>query len=82
MYSKTLTFHGQRRSFAVEPVAASGWELRVEHDSIIVRRAHYSDWHRVERAVDALEREMRDLEARGWRPTDEVGVSDTQSTNR
>ena len=77
MFSKTLTFHGQRRRFAIRALAASGWELRVEHDSRVVRRMHYSDWHRVERAVDAIEREMRDLEARGWRAMDEVGLSET-----
>ena len=82
MFSKTLTFHGRTRSFAVQALAASGWELRIEQDSTVVRRAIYNDWHRVERAVDAIEREMRDLEARGWRPSAEADRPDAQSTNR
>jgi hypothetical protein len=28
-----------------------GWEVREERDNGIVRRATYTDWHRVERAI-------------------------------
>jgi hypothetical protein len=78
MFSTTLTFHGQSRSFAVESVPASGWEIRVEQDSRVVRRTHYTDWHRVERAVEAIRREMRDLQARGWRVISEFGIPDAR----
>ena len=78
MFSTTLTFHGQSRSFAVEALAASGWEVRVEQNSRIIRRVHYSDWHRVERAVDALRREMRDLQALGWSVISELGTLDAK----
>ncbi len=66
MFSTTLTFDGHWRRFAVQALTASGWEIRVEQDSTIVRRAHYTDWHRLERAVEAIRREMRELQSRGW----------------
>jgi hypothetical protein len=75
MFVKTLTFQGQTRSFIVDSFAASGWEVRIEHDSTTVRRSHYSDWHRLERAVSAIEREMRELEARGWQVTRASGAA-------
>ena len=31
-----------------------GWEVREEHDSKVVRQVSYTDWHRVERAVQAI----------------------------
>jgi hypothetical protein len=74
MFSTTLTFDGHWRRFAVQALSASGWEVRVEHDSTIVRRAHYTDWHRLERAVEAIRREMRELQARGWRVMQEQGA--------
>ena len=33
----------------------SGWEVCEQHDDRVIRRAHYSDWHRVERAVQVFE---------------------------
>lgn len=33
-----------------------GWEVRETRDSAVVRTHRYSDWHRVERAVQAFER--------------------------
>lgn len=69
MFSRILTFQGQTRTFVVDALAANGWEVRVEQDRAVIRRVHYSDWHRVERAVDAIERETRELQAQGWRVT-------------
>jgi len=37
----------------------AGWDVREELDSTTVRVEHYDDWHRVERAMDRLEREVR-----------------------
>jgi hypothetical protein len=34
--------------------SADGWEVRETHDSEVVRTHHYSDWHRVERAVQVF----------------------------
>jgi hypothetical protein len=33
-----------------------GWEIREHHDDRIVRVTHHTDWHRVERSLQALER--------------------------
>jgi hypothetical protein len=33
----------------------TGWEIREERDDTVVKRATYSDWHRVERALQVFE---------------------------
>jgi hypothetical protein len=35
--------------------APLGWDVRQETDNAVVKEAHYSDWHRVERAVQTFE---------------------------
>jgi hypothetical protein len=35
--------------------SAVGWDLREERDDRIVRRMNYTDWHRVERAIQVIE---------------------------
>ena len=50
MFEKKLTNHGHTTKFSVTE-GGEGWEVRVEEDSRLVRRAMYTDWHRVERAV-------------------------------
>jgi len=32
-----------------------GWEVREQRDERVIREARYSDWHRVERAVQIFE---------------------------
>lgn len=44
----------------------SGWEIREEEDSRLVRQVHYTDWHRVERARMAFARQAADLTDDGW----------------
>lgn len=41
-----------------------GWDVRVEDDSEVVVRAHYADWHRVERACYRFDLTVPALE--GW----------------
>jgi hypothetical protein len=36
-----------------------GWDVREELDARTIHVEHYDDWHRVERAMDRLEREVR-----------------------
>ena len=67
MFSKALTTavtHAPSTSIR----CVLGWEVRVAEDSDVVRRTCYSDWHRVERAISAIEREVSTLEAQGWQP--------------
>jgi hypothetical protein len=33
----------------------SGWEVREMHDRTVVRAHEYSDWHRVERAIQVFD---------------------------
>ena len=82
MFSKELTFAGHTRRFIVDSLGADGWEVRVMQDRDVVRRTCYSDWHRVERAIGTLEREVSNLEAQGWQSTPTPEPEATQSTNR
>jgi hypothetical protein len=48
----------------------SGWEVREEQDSQVVRQSCYQDWHRVERARRAFVLKLSELREEGWQ---EVG---------
>ncbi len=54
------------RQFRISDTGPSGWEVREDMDSEIVRIARYFDWHRVERAQREFEREVVELRERGW----------------
>ena len=69
MFSKELTLGNHTRRFMVNAMRSTGWEVRVEQDRDVVRETRYFDWHRVERAISAIEREVAKLEAQGWRLT-------------
>jgi hypothetical protein len=43
-----------------------GWRVVQRADTTVVRDAHYTDWHRVERARRAFAVEMTSLRAEGW----------------
>ena len=44
----------------------TGWEIREERDSALVKQVHYQDWHRVERARRSMTIELDDLQREGW----------------
>jgi hypothetical protein len=67
MFAKELVHDGHVRRFSVRSAGLEGWEIRVEEDAAVVRRLCYTDWHRVERAVDVMRREMQALVSSGWR---------------
>jgi hypothetical protein len=67
MYTTELSHEGHRRRFILGEAPLGGWELRVEEDQAVVSCVHYTDWHRVERALGAVERRVSELEAGGWR---------------
>ena len=73
MFVKELTHAGHIRRFIISDAVPEGWEMRVEQDSAILRRVRYTDWHRVERALSSLVREVSDLEDCGWTPRPERG---------
>jgi len=43
--------------------------VKEERDSQIIWSAHYTDWHRVERARMAIARQVMSLREAGWRET-------------
>ena len=54
MLTREFVQDGRTTRVSVTRVEA-GWDVRAERDQATVRQAHYSDWHRVERAVLAFE---------------------------
>jgi hypothetical protein len=64
-FAKSLRHREHTRRFSIVPVGV-GWEVREEQDSRVVRRVHYTDWHRVERARRAFTIEVRNLQREGW----------------
>jgi hypothetical protein len=67
MFTRSLRNADHTRRFSIQ-VTPSGWEVRREEDSRIVRRTELHDWHRVERARRSIALEVNELEAAGWRP--------------
>jgi hypothetical protein len=66
MFAKELRQAGHTKRFTISEAAGEGWEVRVEQDSQVVRRVHYTDWHRVERAVLMMTFQVSKLEENGW----------------
>ena len=71
MFNTELSYAGHSRRFVLGHLPVGGWELLIEEDDAVVSRVRYTDWHRVERALDSIHRRVSELEARGWRPRDE-----------
>jgi hypothetical protein len=66
MYIRLLQKAAHTRRFTISSEGVSGWEVRDEQDSRVIRRVRYSDWHRVERARMAFALEAAVLEQSGW----------------
>ena len=67
MFDKELRQAGHVRKFSVTKLGGeAGWEVRDTQDERVLRHAHYTDWHRVERAVNMFNILIDDLESRGW----------------
>lgn len=81
MFSRELSLAGHTRRFVLDTLPFQGWEVRVEQDDRVVRQLRYSDWHRVERAINAVEREVMMLQEKGWQMVGGALEVD-QSTNR
>jgi hypothetical protein len=67
MYTRSLRKATHIRRFSITSTDASGWEVRYEQDSNVIRSVRYSDWHRVERARMTFAREAALLEESGWK---------------
>jgi hypothetical protein len=66
MFSIALRHAEHTRKYRVSPSDTSGWDVILLEDLQPVRRVHYDDWHRVERAMATLQLEVRELTAKGW----------------
>jgi hypothetical protein len=67
MFSIALRQAEHTRKYRVSPSHVSGWDLTLIEDLRPTRQVHYDDWHRVERAVAAVQLEVSQLTAKGWR---------------
>lgn len=67
MFKRELTNAGHTTRFTITDVGPEGWDVRVEEDRLVVRNVRYTDWHRVERAMSVMSRQVSELEERGWR---------------
>ena len=65
-FVKNLRYLEQTRRYSIAPTDL-GWEVREERDREVVRREHYRDWHRVERARRSITIELDALRNKGWR---------------
>jgi len=66
MYSRNFRRAAQTKHFSITDTGSSGWEVREEQDSRVVRIVRYDDWHRVERALLHFAREAAALRESGW----------------
>jgi hypothetical protein len=65
MFEKNLHNEGHTRRFAISEAGGS-WVAQTEHDSEVVKRVRYDDWHRVERTMLSFAIEISSLEQAGW----------------
>ena len=66
LFVKNLRNQEQTLRYSIAP-ADHGWEVREERDRQVVRTAHYSDWHRVERVKRSIVVQLDALREKGWR---------------
>lgn len=64
-FDKSLKFLEKTRRYSIA-ATDTGWEVREERDSKIVRKVNYQDWHRVERARRSISIELDVLQRQGW----------------
>lgn len=67
MYARVFEKAGLIRRFIITTAGNAGWEVREERNSLVVRQARYTDWHRVERARMAFAHEAATLASSGWK---------------
>ena len=65
MFARALQNEHHKRRFSIVQTGCH-WEVLEEQDSLVVRRAVYDDWHRVERAKRVFAQEADALCQVGW----------------
>ncbi len=76
-FEKNLRLQEKTRRYSIV-TTPSGWEVREEQNSEVVKRVHYHDWHRVERARRSISIELDSLRQQGW---SEVKKSDLTNSS-
>ena len=66
MFDLNIVSHGSVRHYSVALAGVGGWEVTLEEDRSVRWRETCADWHRVERAVARVQREVSELLERGW----------------
>jgi hypothetical protein len=64
-FAKSLRKADHIRHYSIR-TTTTGWELREEQDSKVVRQKQYYDWHRVERARRVFAIKLDSLRKEGW----------------
>ena len=65
MFCKSLRYAQQTRRYSIA-ATATGWEVREDRNSEVVKKVQYQDWHRVERARRSITIELDALRRKGW----------------
>jgi hypothetical protein len=69
LLATTLVRGDHVRSFEVRPARREqwfGWEASERQDQRLVQQQRFSDWHRVERAINRFIAEISALRQQGW----------------
>ena len=66
MFAKELRQEGHTRKFSIKDRGRDGWEVREEQDDRVLKQVCYTDWHRVERALNMFNLQIDELEDAGW----------------
>lgn len=66
MFDVRITSNTHVRHYHAECRDDVGWAVRVEDDRSVCQRRVYEDWHRFERRVARMEREVEVLLRQGW----------------
>jgi hypothetical protein len=74
MFSVCLRRNDEVRRYSVGSHGVAGWEIKTEGNRMVTRHVWYHDWHRVERKLALLTREVEDLTEQGWQ------IQSTEST--
>ena len=64
-FYKSLRKADSVRNYSIK-ATETGWEVREEQNSEVVKAAHYQDWHRVERAQRSFTIALDSLRNEGW----------------
>jgi hypothetical protein len=66
VFAKVLVRAPHVRSFQIAAAPEIGWEVSERAGDSVVEQHHYTDWHRVERALTRFRREVSELMRQGW----------------